>query len=112
MTAARHDFQMDRGATFRRVLLLKQSADGPAMDLSNWSGEAKMRHTYEDASAAAEFDITINPSQGKVTMTLEANQTGSLEPGRYVYDLELDDGNGTVLRLIEGVIVVRPEATR
>lgn len=112
MTAARHDFQMDRGATFRRVLILKQSADGPIMDLANWSGAAKMRRTYDDANAAATFTITINVQQGKVTMELDPNQTGALEPGRYVYDLELDNGNGTVLRLIEGVISVRPEATR
>lgn len=111
MTAARHDFQMDQGATFRRVLILKQS-DGTLMSLSNWTGAAKMRARHDSPQAAAEFTVTVNPGLSTITMELSASQTGALTPGRYVYDLETDDHNGTVLRMIEGVITVRPEVTR
>jgi hypothetical protein len=42
-------------------------------------------------------------------MSLTAAQTALLEaPARYVYDLDITDSNGTVTRIIEGLMTVRP----
>ena len=45
-------------------------------------------------------------------MSLTADQTGALEEGRYVYDLEiLQTSTSTITRVIEGIITVRPQVT-
>ena len=42
-------------------------------------------------------------------MSLTATQTAALEaPARYVYDLDITDASGTVTRIIEGLMTVRP----
>ena len=54
----------------------------------------------------------VTPTTGIVTMSLNADQTGQLEVGRYVYDLEiLQTSSSTITRVIEGVITVRPQVT-
>jgi hypothetical protein len=43
---------------------------------------------------------------------MSANVTNNIAAGRYVYDCELNDGNGTISRLVEGIVTVTPGVTR
>jgi hypothetical protein len=45
-------------------------------------------------------------------MSMSAANTANLTAGRYVYDVEIDDGNGEVTRIFEGIITVLPNVTR
>ena len=50
-----------------------------------------------------------NATEGEISLTLTATQTNALEaPARYVYDLDITDASGTVTRIIEGLMTVRP----
>lgn len=49
--------------------------------------------------------ITLDGVNGRITVTISANDTGDLTPGRYNYDLVLNSG-GTVTRALEGRFVV------
>ena len=51
-----------------------------------------------------------SPTTGVVTLSLTPAQTNALDAERYVYDLEIDT-NGTVTRVIEGIITVRPSVS-
>ena len=41
-----------------------------------------------------------------------AANTANITPGRYVYDVELEDPAGDVTRIFEGIVTVLPNVTR
>jgi hypothetical protein len=43
---------------------------------------------------------------------MTSSNTANLKPGRYVYDLEIEDEANTVTRVIQGIAVVTPQVTR
>ena len=56
--------------------------------------------------------ITITGATGQISITITAGATAAIQPGTYVYDIELIAPNTTVQRLLEGKFVVTPEVTR
>ena len=71
-----------------------------------------MRKSYY-SSTATNFVITIDDApNGVMTMGLSAANTANLKAGRYVYDVEIEDSNGVVTRIFEGIATVTPNATR
>jgi hypothetical protein len=48
---------------------------------------------------------------GVLTISLTANQTTALDAERYVYDVEITSSTGSVTRVLEGIITVRPEVS-
>ena len=54
-----------------------------------------------------------NATGGVITLSLTPTQTAALDaPARYVYDVEITlTADGTVTRVIEGIITVRPNVT-
>jgi hypothetical protein len=43
---------------------------------------------------------------------LGAANTALIKAGRYLFDLETQDTNGNVVRVLEGIITVNPRITR
>jgi hypothetical protein len=71
-----------------------------------------MRKSYY-SSTKYDFNVQVTtPNIGEITMIMSAANTANLTPGRYVYDVEIDDGAGEVTRIFEGVITVLPNVTR
>ena len=71
-----------------------------------------MRKSYY-SSTATDFTITIDDApNGLMSMSLSAANTANLRAGRYVYDVEIQDSNGIVTRIFEGIATVTPNATR
>jgi hypothetical protein len=71
-----------------------------------------MRKSYY-SSTKYDFNVQVTtPNIGEITMIMSAANTANLTPGRYVYDVEIDDGGGEVTRIFEGVITVLPNVTR
>ena len=56
--------------------------------------------------------IGSDATSGIVALSMTAAQTGALDAERYVYDVEITQtSTGTVTRVIEGLITVRPNVT-
>ena len=49
---------------------------------------------------------------GEITMSMSAANTSLLTPGRWVYDVEIEDQASVVTRIFEGIVVVMPGVTR
>ena len=101
--AAIANLTVDQGATFNSDVTVKD-ANGNAFNLTG----------YTSTRTRTTITCTVNadPTTGIVTMSLTADQTGQLEEGRYVYDLEiLQTSSSTITRVIEGIITVRPQVT-
>ena len=111
MAAGTYNFIVEQGATFNRILTVKEN--NSAMNLTGYSVASKMRSTHDSSTVVGTFTCTIsNASSGIITMTMTPAVTGASEEGIYVYDLEITSGSGIVTRLLEGEITTNPEVTR
>ncbi len=111
MSAGTYNFILEQGATFNRILTLKEN--NAAMDLTDYSVASKMRSTHDSSTVVGTFTCTISDaSAGKITMQMTNSTTAAIEEGIYVYDLEITASSGTVTRIMEGKVTVNPEVTR
>tara|TARA_B100001750_G_C15306550_1_gene494991 strand:+ start:215 stop:550 length:336 start_codon:yes stop_codon:yes gene_type:complete len=111
MSAGTYNFILEQGATFNRILTLKEN--NAVMNLTGYSVASKMRSTHDSSTVVGTFTCTISDaSAGEITMQMTNSTTAAIEEGIYVYDLEITNSAGTVTRIMEGNITVNPEVTR
>ena len=114
MTAAYvSNLVINAGASFNQTFNLSNTTDGSYLDLSLYSISAQMRK-HAVSSVKTEFSTSIeDASQGKFALSLTSEQTTSLKPGRYVYDVVLTvTGTTEKTRVVEGMVLVREGVTR
>ena len=102
---------IDQGTDFSITVDVTDSA-GAVQDLTGYSASAQIRKTYSSSSVSATFATSISEAAGQVTITLTDTQTNSIDSGRYVYDLIVTSGSGTITRVIEGQAIITPNVTR
>lgn len=108
--ALKANIVIDQGTSFATTIDVTDEEDN-TVDLTGFTGAAQMRKHYT-SSAQTAFTVSISADLGEVTLSMAANVTNNIAPGRYVYDCELTDGSGTVSRLVEGIVTVTPGVTR
>lgn len=87
-------------------------AYGSAVDLSAYTANGQVRKTYRSLTAV-DFVITKDASSSyTLDISLTADQTNAMKPGRYVYDVEVVSPAGQVTRVIEGQLELTPSVTR
>lgn len=117
MSAGFHHFVIEQGATFSRVLTLKDSS-GTVVNLSSYSGaEMDLRENPESSTEVITLTtgngrIALGGAAGTVTLTISATDTANLTADDGVYDLELTDSGGNVFRILEGSYSIRRGITR
>lgn len=107
-----YNLAIDQGTDFSTTIEVNDDT-GSDRDLTGYTGRAQLRRSYHSVSNTA-FTVTIdNPSEGEVVLSLSNAITANLRYGRYVYDVELvKTSDGTVERILEGVVTVYPEVTK
>lgn len=108
--AIKANIVIDQGTDFAATIDVV-TANNDVFDLSTYTPKAQMRKNYASASATT-FTAVDNGSSGQITISLSSNTTSSLEPGRYLYDVEITSAGGTVSRVVEGIATVTPGITR
>lgn len=100
------------GASFSQTFTLEEGATNSAYNLTDATAAAQMRK-HSGSSTATDFTVTIvSPAtSGKIVIDLTADQTSSLKPGRYVYDIVVTNGS-VKNRVIEGMVLVREGVTK
>jgi hypothetical protein len=86
------------------------------MNLTGYTARLQVRSLPSDPDAVLTLTtenggIAITALTGFVAVTASATQTGAIDEGTYVYDIELVNGN-IVTRLAQGQVIVSPEVTR
>lgn len=107
--AARVNIVMDQGTTFNTTYSFTDDNDEP-IDFTTFTANSQMRKSYTSNTAYA-FSISLG-NNGVITLTMNSATTSTITAGRYMYDLEVQDTNGTRSRLVEGMVTVTPEITR
>ena len=111
--AAIANLSIDQGASFSSDVTVKD-ANNNAFNLTGYTAAAKMAKGYASTRTRTTITATISgdPTTGVVTLSMTAADTASLDAERYVYYLEITQtSTGTVTRVIEGIISVRPQVT-
>ena len=104
---------IDQGANFSSDVTVKD-ANGNAFDLTGYTTEAKLAKGYSSTRTRTSMTSVIgsDAASGVVALAMTAAQTAALDAERYVYDVEITEtSTGTVTRVIEGLITVRPNVT-
>ncbi len=110
--AAVANLSIDQGATFTSDITVKD-INGDVFNLTGFTAVAKLAKGYASTRTrtAMTTAFATDRTTGVLTISLTANQTAALDPERYVYDVEITSSTGTVTRVLEGVITVRPEVS-
>lgn len=105
------ELQIESGATFLTEIIVREP-DGTSKNLVNYSARSQMRKSYY-SSTAINFSVQItDPANGAISMSITAANTANISAGRYVYDVEMENIQGTVTRIFEGIVTVLPNVTR
>ena len=102
---------IEQGFDFDTSFQLEDTRTNSPLVLTDASTTAQLRKHY-GASTAVSFSSTVtSPEQGILSISLTANQSVSLKPGRYVYDVKILNA-GKEYKAVEGAALVRGGVTR
>jgi len=117
MSAGKYNTEIEKGATFKRTITYKDGTDTP-VDLFGASIRMQIRDNYTSETAAISIDtssggISIDePENGIFTIELTPAETESLDFRQGVYDIEIEYTEGTVERVLEGRVKIKPQVTQ
>ena len=105
------DIYIDQGSTFSSTISVKNT-NGTPYNLTGYSVRGQIRKTYSSLTAISFATYVTAPLTGVVGISLTATQTRGMKFGRYVYDVEIYNNGGHVLRIAEGQVEISPASTR
>ncbi len=123
MRAGRLDLKdnlaIEQGSLFSIVATWKDDA-GVVINITGYIARMQLRHDYSSAAAVVDINESDNSHgqlilggvAGTINIKIHDEHTATLDPGRYVYDLEMKASGGDWVRLLEGVAEVVAEVTR
>ena len=104
---------INTSTTFAQSFTLENINTNAVLDLTGYNGRSEMRKHPGSTTGITTFTVSFpNRTGGQVNIGLTTTQTAALKPGRYGYDLLIDDGNGSVDRVVEGMAIVSQGVTR
>lgn len=111
--ASQVNFVIDQGTTFEAIATIDQE-DGSVFDLNGLTPYSQMRKSYYTKTAInIQASVYGDPVNGDIKLFLLPEETDSIKAGRYVYDVEVHNEDGTyVKRVMQGIITVTPQVTK
>jgi len=101
---------IDQGTDFSATIDLMDGFDAP-YDLTGFTVSSQMRKNFK-SSTAVDFSATSNGVLGQIILSMSKTITTDLDPGRYLYDVEITSAVDVTTRVVEGVVNVTPGITR
>lgn len=115
MSAGSVGFRIEQGATFEQSFQFSDADDQP-VDLTGaivrlqartaYGGTLLLECTLENGQL-----VVDSPASGIVRWTLTAEETAALKFSTGVYDMEIEFADGTVRRVLSGLVGLSQEAT-
>lgn len=126
MAATTKDLYLEQGATFSFSFTWTTGVEDPAnpgsylpgtpYDLTGWTGRMQVRPTVDSdtksVDATTENNMIILGADGTVQVHLPDTETDKVTYKKGVYDLELVDPTGQVIRLLQGKVICSLNVTR
>ena len=97
---------------FEQTFLLEDNQSNSAKNLTGFTGTARFKRQIQDLSDPTAFNLSFpNRELGKIRIGLTATQSALVPPGKYFYEILLNDGNDVIERVIEGTVIVKQPVT-
>lgn len=108
--AIKSNIVIDQGSDYEVTVNVKDANNAP-IDLTGYTGVAQMRKYYTSLTSYS-FGVDVVPLTGEVVLSMDANTSSLISPGRYVYDCELESPSNRKLRIVQGIVTVTPQVSR
>jgi hypothetical protein len=108
--AIKTNIVIDQGSDYEVTVNVRDANNAP-VTLTGYTGAAQMRKHYTSLTSYS-FGVTVTANTGEVTLSMSANTSNLISPGRYVYDCELTSSSNTKIRIVEGLVTITPQVTR
>jgi hypothetical protein len=109
--AAITNFYIDTGSTFGAVITVKGS-DGLPLNLTGYTVTSYIRKSYASRTHIDFHAAVFSNTGGQIRLSLTDEDTTVIKPGRYMYDVEIQNSIGERLRVMEGIIIFTPQITK
>jgi hypothetical protein len=120
----KYNIKVSQGATFSLGLTIKD-ASNVAINLTGYTFRGQIRKTVSSEEIEAAFTFQIQDqvtNTGEVTCLISATATAAIDVtpsgnaerkiSKMCYDIESESPTGVVVRWLEGIADVSPEATK
>jgi hypothetical protein len=105
------DIYLSQGADYIDELLMV-ATDGSVVDVEGYIFTSQLRTSYVTANAIDSFNVTVTDvANGIVSIILPAANTSNIPAGKYVYDIKMYDTANVTTRIVEGLVIMTPQAT-
>ena len=105
------NLQIESGTDFEHLFALGDNDNNTVLNLAGFTATSQLRK-WAGATNFVAFASTISsPLEGEIKISMASTVTTDIKPGRYLYDVVLDDGTSRV-KVVEGMINVRAGVTR
>jgi len=123
MPAFQRDMIIEQGATFD-ITLIWYDLNGNYVDLTDAIVRMAARVMKTDVAPVFEavsnpgegevptFEIQVTPATGNIRILMEATVTAAYVFTSAYYDIEVEFLSGTVVRLLEGIVLLSLEVTK
>jgi hypothetical protein len=111
--AAQKNFKVDQNATFSFEVEYLDEND-VAIQLQNYTAKMQVRNVAGDklAFTLTHADgLTINPTQGKINVSISPDRTNKMFYPKSSYDLVITDSSQNKYRLLEGFMTLNRAVT-
>jgi hypothetical protein len=102
---------VDAGSTYSNIITVAGSTGSP-LNLTGYTVASQMRKSYQSSTYYSFVATIYIATQGKIRLQLTDEQSESIPPGRYIYDVEITSSTGATTRVVEGIVTVTPQITK
>lgn len=107
------ELMIDQGSNFDLTIYIVDERTNQRANLAGYTIRSSLKRNFQAANTYAAFTTqVVNGAEGIITISLDAQSTAAIKAGRYMYDVEAEDNDGRVTRLLEGTATITPEVTR
>jgi hypothetical protein len=109
--AAYAELTIEQGANLTSYVTVSDDSGYP-INLQFYTAASQLRKSYYSSTYTPLNATVTGIANGQITLSMTAANTANLNPGRYVYDLNITNSlNNSVMRVVEGTAVILPAVT-
>ena len=109
--AAYAELTIEQGANLTSYVTVSNDSGYP-INLQFYTATSQLRKSYYSSSYKPLTATVTGIANGQITLSMTAANTANLTPGRYVYDLIINNSvDNSIMRVVEGTAVILPAVT-
>ena len=105
------NLQIESGCDFEHLFALGDNDNQTVLNLAGFTATSHLRKWAGATNYVAFASTVSSPLEGEIKISMASTITTDIKPGRYLYDVVLNDGTQKV-KVVEGMINVRAGVTR